>query len=59
MRIHLRYTHQVQLLKDIPLSSKGFNMEYRADFVIDIMKQKTPREYYDHKIAKFAPEELN
>ncbi|MDP9288966.1 MAG: hypothetical protein M3P08_12315 [Thermoproteota archaeon] len=59
MRTHMRYSHQVQLLKDLPLSGKGFNMEYRADFVIDIMKQKTPCEYYDHKSAKFAPEELN
>ena len=59
MRTHLRYIHQVQLLKDLPLRGKGFNMEYRADFVIDIMKQKIPREYYNHKIAKFAPEELN
>jgi hypothetical protein len=59
MKIHLRYTHQMELLKDLPLSGKGFNMEYRAEFIIEIMKQKTPREYYDHKIAKFAPEELN
>jgi hypothetical protein len=59
MMIHLRYTHQVELLKELPLSGKGFNMPYRVDFVIDIMKQKTPREYYDHKTAKFVPEELN
>ncbi len=54
MRIHLRYTHQVQLLKEIPLSGKGFNMEYRAAYAIDIMKQIVPREYYDHRTARFA-----
>jgi hypothetical protein len=59
MMIHLRYTHQVELLKELPFSGKGFNMPYRVDFVIDIMKQKTPREYYDHNTAKFVPEELN
>jgi hypothetical protein len=59
MRIHLRYTHQLQLLKDLPLRGKGFNMAYRVGFVMDIMKQKTPREYYDHNTAIFPPEELN
>ena len=59
MRIHLRYTHQLQLLKNLPLRGKGFNMAYRVGFVMDIMKQKTPREYYDHNTAIFPPEELN
>jgi hypothetical protein len=54
MRIHLRYTHQVRLLKDLPLSGKGFNMEHRAAYAIDIMRQIVPREYYDHRTARFA-----
>lgn len=54
MRFHLRYTHQVRLLKDLPLSGKGFNMEYRAAYAIDIMKQRVPREYYDHRTARFT-----
>ena len=38
---------------------EGFNMYYRTDyyrtdFAIDIMKRKTPHEYYDHRTAKFA-----
>lgn len=52
-RIHLRYTHQV------PLSGKGFNMEYRAAYVIDIMKQRMPPEYYDHRTARFTSEVEN
>ena len=59
MRIHLRYTHQVWLLKDLPLSGKGFNMEYRAAYAIDIMKQRMPPEYYDHRTARFTSEVEN
>jgi hypothetical protein len=59
MRIHLRYTHQMELLNDLPLSGKGFNMEYRAAYAIDIMKQIVPREYYDHRTARFTPEVEN
>jgi hypothetical protein len=59
MRIHLRYTHQVRLLKDLPLSGKGFNMEYRAAYAIDIMKHRMPPEYYDHRTARFTSEVEN
>ena len=59
MRIHLRYTHKCGLLKDLPLSGKGFNMEYRVAYAIDIMKQRMPREYYDHRTARFTPEVEN
>jgi hypothetical protein len=31
-------------------------MECRADFVIDIMEQKTPRKYYDHIIQTLSLE---
>ncbi|MFZ0894489.1 MAG: hypothetical protein WAZ77_08310 [Candidatus Nitrosopolaris sp.] len=59
MRTHLRYTHQVQLLKDLPLHGKGFNMEYRVAYAIDIMKQRVPPEYYDHRTARFTSEDEN
>ena len=29
-------------------------MNYRMTFVIDIVKRKTPPEYYDHRTAKFV-----
>jgi len=56
MRIHLREKHVDELVKDLPLRGKGFNMEYRVGFVIDRIKQKTPKLVYDHKTAKFASE---
>jgi DNA replicative helicase MCM subunit Mcm2 (Cdc46/Mcm family) len=59
MEVHLQDVHKEQLLKDLPLRGKGFSTAYRAQFVINIMKQKKPREYYDHNTATFAPEELN
>ena len=56
MRIHLREKHVDELIKNLPLRGKGFNMEYRVGFVIDRIKQKTPKLVYDHKTAKFASE---
>jgi hypothetical protein len=55
MKVHLRYIHREQLAKQLPLKGKGYNMDYRTAFAIDIMKQRTSPEYYDHKTAKFAP----
>jgi hypothetical protein len=54
MRIHLRGEHVNELVKGLPLRGRGFNMDYRIGFVIDRIKQKTPKLFYDHKIAKFA-----
>ncbi|MGB7953126.1 MAG: hypothetical protein WCF23_04025 [Candidatus Nitrosopolaris sp.] len=51
MRIHLREKHVDELVKDLPLRGKGFNMEYRVGFVMDRIKQKTPKLVYDHKTA--------
>jgi hypothetical protein len=34
-------------------------MAYRVQFCDRYREAKTSLEYYDHKIAKFAPEELN
>ena len=59
MKRHLRYTHKDELLTNLPLKGKGFNMEYRAAYAIDIMKQRGPREYYDHRTARFTPEGEN
>lgn len=56
MRIHLREKHVDELVKGLPLRGKGFNMDYRVGFVIDRIKQKTPKLFYDHKTAKFASE---
>jgi hypothetical protein len=56
MRIHLREKHGDELVRDLPLRSKGFNMDYRIGFVIDRIKQKTPKLFYDHKTANFASE---
>lgn len=49
----------MELLKDLPIRGKGFNMEYRAAYAIDIMKQRGPPEYYDHRTARFTSEVEN
>jgi len=55
MRIHLREIHQKELAKDLRLKGKGFDMSYRLDFEIDLMKHETSKEFYDHKTAEFGP----
>jgi hypothetical protein len=55
MKVHLRYTHRKELAKQLPLTGKGFNMDYRIGFVINIMKRMKPQEFYDHKTAEFVP----
>jgi hypothetical protein len=55
MKVHLKYTHREQLRKHLPLRSKGFNMDYRAGFVINIMKRMKPQQFYDHSTAEFVP----
>ena len=53
MRVHLRYVHRKELVTHLPL--RGFDMDYRTAFVIDIIKRRTPSDFYDHRTAKFAP----
>jgi hypothetical protein len=55
MRVHLRDSHQKDLVIRLPLQGKGFDLNYRTQLAIDIMKQKTPQIFYDHRTAKFAP----
>lgn len=33
---------------------KGFNTDYGRDFAIDIIKQRRPQEFYDHRTPKFT-----
>jgi hypothetical protein len=53
MKNHLRRIHQ-ELVTDLPLQGKGFDMNYRIGFAIDIMTHETPKEFYDHKTAEFG-----
>ena len=55
MRIHLSEIHQEELATDLPLKGKGFDMSYLVGFAIDIMMHETPKEFYDHKTARFGP----
>jgi replicative DNA helicase Mcm len=54
MKVHLLERHRMALVTRLPLRGKGFDMDYRTTFVIDIMKRKKPLEYYDHGTAKFV-----
>jgi hypothetical protein len=55
MKVHLKYTHREQLAKHLPLRGKGFNMDYRAAFVIDFLKRMKSQKFYDRRTAKFIP----
>ncbi|MFY9869076.1 MAG: hypothetical protein WAK17_05105 [Candidatus Nitrosopolaris sp.] len=55
MKVHLRYTHREELATHLPLRGKGFSMDYRIAFVIDFLKRRKPREFYDHRTAEFVP----
>jgi len=44
----------MQLVTDLPLRGKGFDMDYRTAFVIDIMKLMRPVVFYNHRTAKFV-----
>ncbi|MGC1932983.1 MAG: hypothetical protein WA667_28750 [Candidatus Nitrosopolaris sp.] len=56
MRVHLRDRHRTELVTHLPLRGKGLEMNYRIDFVIDIdiIKRRTPPEFYDHRTTKFV-----
>lgn len=38
----------MELVTQLPLRGKGFDMDYRIRFVIDIIRRKKPQEFYDH-----------
>ena len=54
MRVHLLETHRKKLVTDLPLRGKGFNMDCRLRFAIDIMKRMRPLVFYDNRTAKFV-----
>jgi hypothetical protein len=54
MRVHLLEAHRKKLVTDLPLRGKGFNMNYRTRFAIDIMKRMRPLVFYNHRTAKFV-----
>jgi hypothetical protein len=58
MKVHLRYTHRKELVTHLPIRGRGFNMDYRTDFVIDFLKRRKPQEFYDHRTAEFVEPEI-
>jgi hypothetical protein len=50
---HLRNIHQKDLVIRLNIG-KGFSLDYRAEFAINIMKQAKANVSYDHNNAKFA-----
>ena len=57
MKVHLLDRHRKELVTHLPLRGKGYNMDYRTVYAINhFIKSAKPQEYYDHTIAKFAPE---
>ena len=54
MKVHSLERHLMQLVTDLPLRGKGFDMDYRTTFVIDIIQRMTPSDFYDHRTAKFV-----
>jgi hypothetical protein len=54
METHLLEAHRKKLVTDLPLRGKGFNMDYRILFAIDIMKRMKPLVFYNHRTTKFA-----
>ena len=52
--VHLLERHRMELVTQLPLRGKGFDMDYRTAFVIDIIKRIKLPEYYDHRTAKFV-----
>jgi hypothetical protein len=55
MNVHLKDKHRMELVTQLPLRGKGFDMDYRIAFVIDFLKRRKPPEYYDHRTAEFVP----
>jgi hypothetical protein len=55
MKVHLRCTHRKELVTHLPIRGKGFNLDYRTDFVIDFLERRKPQQFYDHRTAEFVP----
>jgi hypothetical protein len=54
MKVHLLERHRDELITHLPIRGRGFDMNYRAGFVIDFIKRRKPQEFYDHRTAKFV-----
>ena len=54
MNVHLKGKHRTELVTNLLLRRKGFNIDYRIAFVIDFIKRRKPQEFYDPRTAKFA-----
>ena len=54
MRIHLREIHKEELVTDLPLQGKGFDMNYRIGFAIDILKHETPKSFMITKLQNLV-----
>ena len=55
MSNHLREIHHKDLIIRLPLQGPGYDMGYRVQFTIDIMKNSESKVFYDYKTAIFAP----
>jgi hypothetical protein len=57
MKLHLSDMHRKDLVIRLPLYEKGYNMEYRAACVMNMIKERALQNQiiYDHRTAKFAP----
>jgi hypothetical protein len=51
MKVQLLERHRMELVIDLPLRGKGFDMEYRTAFVLDIIKRMKLPDFYDHRTA--------
>jgi hypothetical protein len=54
MKAHLLDRDGNELLTNLIVRGRGFNMDYRTAFVIDFLKRRKPQEFYDHVTAKSA-----
>ena len=56
LKFHLSDIHQKDLVVRLPLYGKGYGMEYRIMYAINMIKEnhKTSQIPYDHRTAKFA-----
>jgi hypothetical protein len=54
MKVHLLDRHRDELITHLPIRGRGFDMNYRAGFVIDFLKRRKPQKYYDHTTARFC-----
>ncbi|PWU79635.1 MAG: hypothetical protein DLM72_16475 [Candidatus Nitrosopolaris wilkensis] len=57
MKNHLLELHKGKLISALPVRGKGFDIDYRIEFAVDIMKRKKPIEFYDHRATQQEHEE--